>query len=897
MSKQLNRKQVQNIIASYRKNGYKDYEILNMLENADNQVGKYYQDVVKAGFKDDFVKDYGLDPKVPMSDKAKSYAESAFVGTGKAFSGVVQGVAWLGDKVNEQINGTFGTNLSTNAYDNYTNSVKDVTAYKDQRRKEVGRDGIDWVETGANIITSAPKYVLGGGLTTGAKLTARIGEQALRGALDGATQYADTGKERGINTAVGGAFGAGGELVGAGLRKGVSKVYNAKKGNKTAHHKQMDELGAKYGVQLTAGDISKNAIIKNAEIATEKVPVVGMANTRQTQQNQAKQAVLNIQEQFEKALDSTDFKAFGKLQEKANKGDIKAQKVLEKVNKATTPDEVLQTSLEVRAWRMKQIAKDKYDLVQKELDKLPNSQDKTILPTQTLAKLAEGEHITKTSLAPDDTMASQIKKFTNNLNDPNRPKDYKNMRLLRTQIGNMIRQYDALANPNQTVSNYLKDLRTAVEQDISNFAVTSGNPAIKTAYQKADKFYHAMKNQEEKAHAKAMKSSTPDEIYQKFMQKGKGDKAENFYNALDAKGQAAIRYKMIDEAIGKSYNPNMGENGIFSPAKFVAEFDRLNKPYERVFKGADKAQMDGFLKLMSHIERAGQFAENPANGSRLVDYAIVGGTAVAPLAMVKAGVATAIAKTLFTSKAGKNLLLSASELPVGASKLDKILKTAQKMAGVGGANLAVQISGNMQDPPTEPTDEYTPMLDDGWQDDEQIANNPQSKQNGQDWQQADFTAEQIGLPSDLGDATFEKMEQPTGEQEAFDPMGEQAVGETVADMGQTTPNFDPIGTIQYGLASLIPPPQNPANMGNYERYVQSAVGRIMQTPQMGFILDQIQSDNPDFVRIQKAQMSLSHTPEWKIFEQNLPEQIKQKINGANILALLTNQMDIFNPTF
>lgn len=874
---ELTRKQVQNIIASYRKNGYKDYEILNILENADNQVGKYYQDVVKAGFKDDFVKDYGLNPKVPMSDKAKSYAESAFVGNGKAFSGVVQGVAWLTDKAN----------ITTNAYDNYTNSVKDVTNQKDQRRKEVGRDGIDWVETGANIIASAPKYVLGGG-----GLTARIGEQALRGAVDGATQYADTSKERGVNMAFGGAFGAGGELVGAGLRKGVGKIYNAKKGNKTAHHAQMDELGKKYNVPLTAGDISKKASHKQGEIQLERLPIVGMQEYRQAQQNQAKQAVLNIQEQFEKALDDTDFKAFGKLQEKANNGDIKAQKVLEKVNKATTPDEILQTSLEVRAWRMKEIAKNKYDLVQKELDKLPDSQDKTVLPTMTQAKLAEGEHIINTSLAPDDTMASQIKKFTNNLNDPNRPKDYKNMRLLRSQIGSMIRQYDALANPNQTISNYLKDLRIAVEQDISNFAVTSGNPAIKNAYKKADKFYHAMKNQEDKAHANAMKSSTPDEIYQKFMQKGKGDRAENFYNALDAKGQSAIRYKMIDEAINKSYNPNMGENGVFSPAKFVAEFDRLNEPYKKVFKGADKAEMDGFLKLMSHIERAGQFAENPPTGLRLGDALMVGSALTNPIGTVKGVTVSLLAKTLFTSKAGKNLLLSASELPAGASRLDKILKTAQKMAGVGGANLAVQISGNMQDPPTEPTDEYTPMLDNDWQDDEQIANIPTEQAPQHFDNQGEQNTPQIELPSDF--ATFEKA----GEQEAFElPVGEQAVGETVADMGQTIPNFDPIGTVQYGLASLIPPPKNPANMGNYERYVQSAVGRIMQTPQMGFILDQIQSDNPDFARIQKAQMSLSHTPEWKNFEQNLPEQIKQKINGANILALLTSQMDIFNPTF
>lgn len=895
MSKQLNRKQVQNLITNYRKMGYKDYEILGILEKSDNAVGKYYQDVVNAGFKDDFVKDYGLDPKVPFADKAKSMAESGFVGAGKAFSGVVQGVAWLGDKVNEQINDTFGTNLSTTAYKDYTKSVDDVIAQKDQRREDVGRKGIDVVETVSNIGFSLPKYFLGGGAGAGAKLTTKMAEQGLRGAVDGATQHASSAKERAVNTALGGVFGAGGEALGAGLRYGAGKTYNAVKGNKTAHHQAMDDLGQKYGVQLTAGDIGRNAGVKQGEVQLERLPIVGMQEYRQTQQNQAKQAVLNIKEQFEKNLDATDFKAIEKLRAKASGGDIKAKRVLEKANNATTPEQVMQASLEIKDWRMKEIAKSKYDLVQKELDKLPSSQDKTVATTQTMAKLAEGERIIKTSLAPDDTMAREIKKFIDNLNDPNRPKDYKNMRLLRSQIGDMAYKYDGLADPNPTVSNYLKDLRTAVEQDISNFAVTSGNPAIKTAYQKADKFYHAMKKQQDKDHAKAMKTSTPDQIYQTFVKKGQGDKAENFYNALDVKGQSAVRYKMIDEAIAKSYDEGLGENGVFSPAKFAAEFDRLAKPYERVFKGADKAEMDGFLKLMSHIERAGQYAENPPTGIRLGDALIVGGALTNPIGTVKGVAVSMLAKTLFTSKAGKNLLLSASELPVGASGLDNILKTAQKMSGVGGANLAVQTAGNLQDPPTEPSDEYQAMPDD-----ERLANNSQPnapqetplqnqwknpfKQGGQT-PQIDFTAPQISdyLPSDFG-----------GFGQSGQPMGEP--------QGETAGNFDPVATIGNGLASLIPPPQNPDNMGDYEQYVQSAVGRIMQTPQMSFILDQVQSDNPDFARIEKAQMSLSHTPEWKNFVKSLPDDVKQKIDGANILALLTNNQihgnnALFNPVF
>lgn len=925
MSKQLNRKQVQNLIANYREYGYKDYEILSILEKINNPVGKYYQDVVKAGFKDDFVKDYGLDPNVPLTDKIKSRAESAFVGTGKAFAGLVELGLKADDMRNSVINkgisaltGKDTKVLSTNKADNYAKSVDDVIAQKDQRRKEVGRDGIDFVETGANIVSSLPKYVLGGGAGAAAKLTTRMGEQALRGGVDGLTQHASSNKERAINTAVGGLFGAGGEVVGAGVRTGATKAYNAVKGNKTAHAVEIENLGKQHGVNLSAGDISKNAVIRNTEIATEKIPVAGMSGYRQTQQNQARQSALNIQAKFEKALDETGFKALNQIQAKARQGNAKAQKVLDKANNATTPDEILQASLEVRAWREKNIAEKMYDNVQKELNKLPPTQNKTIAPTQTMAKLAEGEHIIKTSLAPDDEMARKIKGFMDNLNDPNRPKDYKNMRLLRSQIGDMAYKYDGIADPNPTLSNYLKDLRTAVEQDISNFVATSGNPAIKDAYKRADSFYRSIMQRQEKAHANAMNSSTPDQIYQTFIKKGQGDKAENFYNALDAKGQSAIRYKMIEEAIEKSYNPNLGENGVFSPAKFVGEFDRLAKPYERVFKGADKDEMDGFLKLMSHIERAGQFAENPANGSRLADYAVVGGTALAPVAMVKAGVATAMAKTLFTSKAGKRLLLAAKELPPNASGLDNLLKVAQKMSGVAGANLAVQVSGNLQEPTSDtPTDDYAmpddnPLWDDDdWQDDEFLANQPADQwQNPFGQEQApqqglDFTAPQVAdyLPSDFGSYGLGGGNPQGNPQDT--PIGDTGgdVGGFGNDMGQPPPTSEsPTMAIQSGLASLIPPPQNPANMGNYESYVQNAVGRIMQTPQMGFILDQLQSDNPDFARIEKAQMSLSHTPEWQNFVKNVPKELQEKVHGANILALLTNNQmsensQFFNPTF
>ena len=61
--------------------------------------------------------------------------------------------------------------------------------------------------------------------------------------------------------------------------------------------------------------------------------------------------------------------------------------------------------------------------------------------------------------------------------------------------------------------------------------------------------------------AKAIEKNLPDEIYNQFVRRGK-DRAEYFYKGLDAKGQAAVRYGMVEEAIEKAKS---GKPDVFSP--------------------------------------------------------------------------------------------------------------------------------------------------------------------------------------------------------------------------------------------------------------------------------------------------------------------------------------------
>ena len=112
----------------------------------------------------------------------------------------------------------------------------------------------------------------------------------------------------------------------------------------------------------------------------------------------------------------------------------------------------------------------------------------------------------------------------------------------------------------------------------------------------------------------------------------------------------------------------------------------MSAPYSNVFRGADKAQMDGFVKLMRHVERAGQYMENPPTGNRLVGVLMGGAAVMEPTAMATTGGIAGTLKLLFTTEAGKRILLAARDVPPNSPQMANLLMQAQKLATTGGAN-------------------------------------------------------------------------------------------------------------------------------------------------------------------------------------------------------------------
>lgn len=144
--------------------------------------------------------------------KSRSRFESALFGLADVGRGILEGVAWSGDKVNGAINDTFGTDLEDNALGKMQAEYKVAEKDLEMGRKGSGRGtGTDWVRAGTEVLATAPAFAIGGGAGVGAKGAAAFaGRQAAIGGTMGAIRHADNAAERKANIG----WGAGGAAIG-----------------------------------------------------------------------------------------------------------------------------------------------------------------------------------------------------------------------------------------------------------------------------------------------------------------------------------------------------------------------------------------------------------------------------------------------------------------------------------------------------------------------------------------------------------------------------------------------------------------------------------------------------------------------------------------------------------
>lgn len=638
---------------------------------------------------DQIAKDLGLrvkfvdsnpKPKPQPTPKPEKPSFIADIGAGidDIYSGIAQGAEYVADGIRGATNKVLGTNLDTNRYEKYTKYKADEKKTYEQARKESGA-GVNIGRPLGQIVATAPLAGLSKGYGAakvlsgaGAKITA---QNALVGGAVGGLGFAENAEQRKKNVQAGAVGGAVGGVVAKKVGDGITKAVNIKQGRMVPGAQEIDDLGKQFNVKTTVGDIGRNPLVQKTEVTMESIPLVGTSKFRQTQQAQVKDAAVKVVDALKTKLDEVDYKAIPQIQRAANAGDKNAIRILGVVNDAgDDTGKILQAAAEIKNWRGQRVASQMYDRVQN------LAGDGAIAPNKTV-QVIDDIIANDSKVTPNAELQKELLGIRKNLVDLGIKKNFKEMRAVQSRLGEVV---DEWGRQGKSTSAFTK-VRTAIDDDILDFAQSSGNNKLFGELKRANAMYRELQQGKDKAFANVTRSIEPDQIFNQFVKMGKGDKAANFYKNLDPKGQAALRYQMAENALSKATNES---TGTFSPAKFALEFERMNEPYSNIFKGGDKAQMDGFVKLMRHVERAGQYAENPPTGNRVIPALLGGAAVLEPTAIATTGALSGTMKLLFTTEAGKRILLAAKDVPPNSPQMANLLMQAQKLATIGGANSA-----------------------------------------------------------------------------------------------------------------------------------------------------------------------------------------------------------------
>ncbi len=165
-----------------------------------------------------------------------------------------------------------------------------------------------------------------------------------------------------------------------------------------------------------------------------------------------------------------------------------------------------------------------------------------------------------------------------------------------------------------------------------------------------------------------------------------------------------VKYEKVQEAYDKASGvKGAGEMGLFSPQKFATSlknmiYEENVKKKNRLFSDEEVSHLTGIASLMERVKRAGQFKENPPTGARAAELTLQGGMVASAAGMMTHPMETAttagtivssalLAKFLTTTKAGKQIAMSASKMEVdspGMQKLlDKSIQIAPRALGTG----------------------------------------------------------------------------------------------------------------------------------------------------------------------------------------------------------------------
>jgi len=461
---------------------------------------------------------------------------------------------------------------------------------------------------------------------------------------------------------MGGAFKAAEDIIGAG--------YRVVKGSVDGKVEQILEAGREFGVDVLTSDLynPKNWLSRGLQFTGESVPLIGTGSIRNLQQDSREKAVqqfINIHQggSYEEIISSVAAK---------NK-ELKAAagKVYNNINPVL-------------------------DAASKEAGGVP-----LIKTTEGLNEVVD--YLTQPGLVADDKILSLVDDMQTVLTGPNQT-----YQVLRDNIASWQSKIDSVdpavmsAMPGK-VKTKLQGILASARQDRDKFAQDNLIADDYAALKKADAAWGDIASNNKRTKLKGLldKGDVSPEIAKQMLYSNKASELKLLEKSLTPEGKASARAVIIQD-ISEALSKRAG--GI-TPTTFVNELKKRQGTVDMFFKGKDKDQLDGFVKLMDYTRRAQEvtIGSGSQTAERLMPVGVIGAAGIGEgiNTTLLGGYATVGAiSRLFESPRVRGLLIRMNSLEPGSDLFQRaatsfnqlVLAGAQANPDKGQSELSQEVS-------------------------------------------------------------------------------------------------------------------------------------------------------------------------------------------------------------
>jgi hypothetical protein len=483
------------------------------------------------------------------------------------------------------------------------------------------------------VIGETAAFPIPGG--AGQTLARKAATAAVSGATAGGVSAAGRFEDVADAALLGAGFGSGLQSLTSAGQNLARRFINAKGGQfRSADIAELVQTAKAQGIDLFADDAAASPLLAKLGILAEDVPLVGTRKGRLRQSGQQREAAERLASRLA--------------------GDIPDLGV------------EIQKGLQRRLSTVKKVVGKKFARAANALDPLgdiPRTNFLSQIDQEIAEEVAKG---TRANQGVIDILESFKASPEGN---------FSAVRSQRSDLGDEISAFFTGDNKNIGAkgSDRLQRVKNALESDIEGFVDKSGSEEGLKLFRDANKFtVDNLIPFKETQLSNLVKSDEPEKIIA-FLKAsgGRQSRANRLFKSLDAKGRAAVKASLVNDALEKALP--VSPTGVFSANKFAAELEKVQNATNTFFKGQDQAEINGLVKLMRATARAGQAAEQPPTGARLL-LPGVGVAAVSSLGSTLAAVGGfgAASRFLFQSEAGKRLLLGLNRATPGTAGFDRV---------------------------------------------------------------------------------------------------------------------------------------------------------------------------------------------------------------------------------